>query len=152
PARRRAIAWPRRHAGDRGRHRIVEPRSQGDRPRARAALVDPAPADRAAREAPRQRTTRQRRIGLERCRRRGHSEPTLAKELMLTTYRIAVALAVLAAAVRTPAQAQPASAQAEALFRQGKDLLAKGQIAEACAAFDASQKLAPTAATLLNQA
>jgi hypothetical protein len=50
------------------------------------------------------------------------------------------------------AHAQPSGAQAETLFRQGKDLMAKGQTAEACAAFDASQKLDPTIATLLNQA
>ena len=50
------------------------------------------------------------------------------------------------------AGAQPAGAQAEVLFREGKDLLAKGKIAEACAAFDASQKLDPTVATILNQA
>src|SRR5436305_3826151 len=50
------------------------------------------------------------------------------------------------------ARAQPSGAQAETLFRQGKDLMAKGKIAEACAAFDASQKLDPTISTLLNQA
>jgi hypothetical protein len=50
------------------------------------------------------------------------------------------------------AAAQPSGAQAETLFRQGKDLLARGKIAEACSAFDASQKLDPTIATLLNQA
>ena len=50
------------------------------------------------------------------------------------------------------AGAQPAGAQAEILFREAKDLLAKGKIAEACAAFDASQKLDPTVATILNQA
>lgn len=50
------------------------------------------------------------------------------------------------------ADAQPSGAQAETLFREGKDLMAKGKIAEACAAFDASQKLDPTIATLLNQA
>jgi hypothetical protein len=50
------------------------------------------------------------------------------------------------------ADAQPSGAQAETLFRQGKELLAQGKIAEACAAFDASQKLDPTIATLLNQA
>src|ERR1043166_8117115 len=46
------------------------------------------------------------------------------------------------------AHAQPSGAQAETLFRQGKDLMAKGQTAEACAAFDASQKLEPRLATL----
>lgn len=50
------------------------------------------------------------------------------------------------------AEAQSATAQAETLFRQGKDLLAHGKTAEACAAFDASQKLEPTIATTLNQA
>ncbi|TMQ07315.1 MAG: hypothetical protein E6J90_26545 [Deltaproteobacteria bacterium] len=55
-------------------------------------------------------------------------------------------------ALSSTAQAQPSGAQAETLFRQGKELMAKGQIAEACAAFDASQKLDPTIATLLNQA
>lgn len=57
-----------------------------------------------------------------------------------------------ALALSAAAHAQSAGAQAETLFRQGKDLLAKGKIAEACAAFDASQKLDPTIATLLNQA
>jgi hypothetical protein len=50
------------------------------------------------------------------------------------------------------AHAQPAAVQAEALFRQGKELMAAGKVAEGCAAFDASQKLDPKATTLLNQA
>lgn len=62
-------------------------------------------------------------------------------------------IAVLAlVAGRARAEAQSATAQAETLFRQGKDLLAHGKVAEACAAFDASQKLEPTIATTLNQA
>src|SRR5215475_12571230 len=60
-------------------------------------------------------------------------------------------LVLLALAART-ADAQPSGAQAETLFRQGQELIAKGKFAEACAAFDASQKLDPTIATLLNQA
>ncbi|HMG55140.1 MAG TPA: hypothetical protein VK601_16705 [Kofleriaceae bacterium] len=65
----------------------------------------------------------------------------------------ALAAFALALALGTgTAHAQPSGAQAETLFRQGKDLMAKGKIAEACAAFDASQKLDPTIATLLNQA
>src|SRR4051812_36968240 len=70
------------------------------------------------------------------------------------TYRTTVCLSgVLAAlALSAPAHAQSSGAQAETLFRQGKDLMAKGQIADACAAFDASQKLDPNIATLLNQA
>jgi hypothetical protein len=66
--------------------------------------------------------------------------------------KIVVAALVVIAAARTGAHAQSSTAQAETLFRQGKDLLAHGHIAEACAAFDASQKLDPTLATLLNQA
>lgn len=65
---------------------------------------------------------------------------------------LSAALGALGALAPAAAQAQSAGAQAETLFRQGKDLMARGQIAEACAAFDASQKLDPTIATLLNQA
>lgn len=65
---------------------------------------------------------------------------------------IVVAAFVAVIATRTSARAQSSTAQAEVLFRQGKDLIAHGKIAEACAAFDASQKLDPTIATLLNQA
>jgi tetratricopeptide (TPR) repeat protein len=64
---------------------------------------------------------------------------------------IVVAVAILASAAPR-AGAQSSTAQAETLFRQGKDLMARGKLAEACAAFDASQKLDPTLATLLNQA
>ncbi len=48
--------------------------------------------------------------------------------------------------------AQPAGAQAEVLFGQGRDLLAAGQLAEACSAFEESQKLEPAVTTLLNLA
>jgi len=65
---------------------------------------------------------------------------------------IVVAALAAVAAAHTGAHAQSATAQAETLFRQGKDLMDHGKIAEACAAFDASQKLEPTIATLLNQA
>lgn len=37
------------------------------------------------------------------------------------------------------ALAQPAGAQAEVLFRQGRQLLAAGKLAEACSAFEESQ-------------
>ena len=50
------------------------------------------------------------------------------------------------------ALAQPAGAQAEVLFRQGRDLLAAGKLAEACSAFEESQKLEPAVTTLLNLA
>ena len=66
--------------------------------------------------------------------------------------KISIAALVAVTTAHTGARAQSSTAQAEALFRQGKDLIAHGKIAEACAAFDASQKLEPTIATLLNQA
>jgi len=62
-------------------------------------------------------------------------------------------LVVLALTVGSAmARAQPSGAQAEAWFREGKELMAKGQIAEGCAALDTSQRLDPTIATLLNLA
>jgi hypothetical protein len=51
-----------------------------------------------------------------------------------------------------PLRAQSASAEAETLFRRGQDLMVAGKFAEACAAFDASQKLDPTTSTQLNRA
>jgi len=63
---------------------------------------------------------------------------------------VVVALALVTG--HATARAQSATAQAETLFRQGKELLAHGKTAEACAAFDASQRLEPTIATTLNQA
>jgi hypothetical protein len=71
---------------------------------------------------------------------------------LMTYSKIVVTALVAVGAARTGAQAQSSTAQAETLFRQGKDLMAHGNIADACAAFDASQKLDPTLATLLNQA
>jgi hypothetical protein len=69
------------------------------------------------------------------------------------TYSKVLVVAIAATmAAQSSARAQSSTAQAEALFRQGQELIATGKIAEACAAFDASQKLDPTIATLLNQA
>jgi hypothetical protein len=65
--------------------------------------------------------------------------------------RIVLSFVLLCLAVGRLA-AQPAAAQAEALFRQGKDLMAAGKIGEACGAFEASQKAGPAASTLLNLA
>jgi tetratricopeptide (TPR) repeat protein len=48
------------------------------------------------------------------------------------------------------AYGQAAAAQAEALFRQGRELMAAGNVAEACSAFEESQKLDPAVTTLLN--
>lgn len=65
--------------------------------------------------------------------------------------RSLIVLGILVAAAST-AFAQPAGAQAEILFRRGQDLLAHGKVAEACAAFDESERLAPGVTTVLNQA
>jgi hypothetical protein len=63
--------------------------------------------------------------------------------------RLVVALVLLSSPA---AFAQPAGAQAETLFRQGRDLMAAGKLAEACSAFQESQKLEPAVTTLLNLA
>ena len=63
------------------------------------------------------------------------------------------ALLVVAVLGASPAAlAQSAGAQAEAMFRDGRALLDAGKIAEACAAFEASQKLEPATSTLMNLA
>jgi hypothetical protein len=64
---------------------------------------------------------------------------------------MAIAAAILAGAIR-PAASQSAGAQAEVLFRQGRKLLDEGKLAEACGAFEESQKLDPLVTTLLNLA
>ena len=50
------------------------------------------------------------------------------------------------------ASAQSAGAQAETLFRQGRQLLDAGKTAEACSAFAESQRLEPAVTTLVNLA
>ena len=56
-------------------------------------------------------------------------------------------------AIASPrAFAQPASVQAQSLFDEGRKLIDAGKIAEACAAFESSQKLDPAVTTLLNLA
>jgi len=64
----------------------------------------------------------------------------------------AVSIAIASFACLRGASAQSAAAQAETLFHEAKDLMAAGKTAEACAAFDASEKLDPTLSTMLNQA
>jgi hypothetical protein len=63
-------------------------------------------------------------------------------------------LLVLGAVAALPSRGstQPASAQAQSQFDAGRKLLASGKIAEACAAFDASQRLDPRVSTELNAA
>ena len=55
-------------------------------------------------------------------------------------------------AMTASASAQSAHVQAEALFRQGKELMKQNQLVEACAAFESSQVLEPSISTLLNHA
>ena len=66
--------------------------------------------------------------------------------------RVIFVAGVLWIAWSSSAFAQPAGAQAEVLFRQGRELLAAGKVAEACAAFDESQTLEAAVTTLLNLA
>ena len=69
--------------------------------------------------------------------------------------RLAVAGALAASLVVGALGAQPRPADAalaEALFRQGRDLFAKEQYAEACAKFAESSRLEPKLGTLLNLA
>jgi hypothetical protein len=65
------------------------------------------------------------------------------------TRSIALAAAVVAA-LATPARAQ--SAEAESLFQQGKRLMNKGQVAQACDKFEAADRVEATASTELNLA
>lgn len=69
---------------------------------------------------------------------------------MRVVMMILAALLELAATDR--AWAQPAAAQAEVLFNEGRAQMDGGKVAEACALFASSQKLAPAVTTLLNLA
>ncbi|MEJ7598878.1 MAG: tetratricopeptide repeat protein [Kofleriaceae bacterium] len=51
---------------------------------------------------------------------------------------------------RTRRDAQTPTAKAEALFEQGKALMASGRVPEACTAFESSQRIDPAVTTLLN--
>lgn len=68
---------------------------------------------------------------------------------MKHAWTVFVAAALLAVG---SGQAVAQSAEAEVLFRDGKKLMAKGQYAEACLAFEGSFKKDPVATTLLNLA
>jgi hypothetical protein len=61
--------------------------------------------------------------------------------------RAIIVYALLVAA--TPVNAQPAGSQAQVLYDNGRNLMAAGKTAEACAAFQQSQKLDPLATTLI---
>jgi tetratricopeptide (TPR) repeat protein len=64
----------------------------------------------------------------------------------------AIAIAFVFVTWSSVALAQSNGAQAEVLFRQGRKLMTAGKLAEACTAFDESQKLEPAVTTLLNLA
>lgn len=70
---------------------------------------------------------------------------------MFNHLRIAIAATVIA--VRSlPATADSTGARAEALFREGRELLTAGKLVEACAAFDTSDQLEHAVTTLINRA
>jgi hypothetical protein len=64
--------------------------------------------------------------------------------------RAALVLVVILAAMSRAGVASAQQAAAEALFEQGRQLLAGGKYAEACAKFTESQRLDPAVGTLLN--
>lgn len=65
---------------------------------------------------------------------------------------LVLACGVSAFAVVAPAHAQPATAQAEVLFRDGKRLISEGNITAACDAFEGSFKIDASPSTLMNLA
>jgi hypothetical protein len=68
-----------------------------------------------------------------------------------TRSSLVIALALgFAAAFAAPGRAQ--GAEAETLFREGKRLMKKGQLARACEKFEAADRLDPTAGTEINLA
>jgi serine/threonine-protein kinase len=81
----------------------------------------------------------------------GAVQPVVMKNKQYNRMRGAM-ITVVMVVMTGPVHGQTATAQAEILFRQGKELMAAGKLAQACAAFDASQRLDPTTPTLLNQA
>jgi hypothetical protein len=68
----------------------------------------------------------------------------------MKTYVLAIMMGLLG--VEAVAHAQTSGAQAEALFRRGRELMDQQKYEQACAAFAESQKLEPATTTLLNLA
>jgi hypothetical protein len=68
---------------------------------------------------------------------------------MMSRYVVAVAFAAMSVASAHQAFAQTGTARGEALFQQGMELRKAGKLAEACDAFDASEKADPNLGTLV---
>lgn len=72
---------------------------------------------------------------------------------MMTATRIRVVLAaVVVTAFAAPRSAGAQSAEAEALFQEGKRLMKNGEVAKACEKFEAGDRVEPTAGNELNLA
>src|SRR5690348_3697323 len=71
---------------------------------------------------------------------------------MMRGMKVAVVLLLACAVVAQDVRAQSSAAEAEQLFRDGKKLMNEGKYAEACTAFETSNRLDPSVATLLNLA
>jgi hypothetical protein len=76
---------------------------------------------------------------------------TMKRRLRSIAHPLLLAACLLALAP-TLARAQNAAGEAEQLFRDGKKLMQQGNYAEACTAFETSQRLDPATTTLLNLA
>ncbi len=78
------------------------------------------------------------------------AETDLATPFVRRPWRLLAALCSLGLVLAiAPQLASAQSAEAEALFRQGKELFAQGKIPEACDALDASNKVEARAGTLI---
>jgi hypothetical protein len=84
------------------------------------------------------------------CSRSGHPFVMMSEQRALRS--VIVVFVTLVSMMARSAHAQSPTERADAQFRRGKDLLAAGKVAEACAAFDDSQALEANPATVLNQA
>lgn len=71
---------------------------------------------------------------------------------MKMAFRSSASAFLLVLVSSASARAQSPAAQAEVLFRQGRDLMTANKYAEACNAFEASEKLDPAVTTQLNLA
>lgn len=78
---------------------------------------------------------------------------TIESHPVLRRVAMAAAAMIFALAAPLPAAAQPAKpTPADAAFNEGKELMAAGKHAEACAAFERSQRIDPRVTTLVNLA